>query len=144
MRMCAWRSDVGSSDLYSGRGLISAFKLIARNVAKLEPAVVTDAAADHVLALTDVGKTVLRTNAGAQTLTLPQNSAVAFPIGSTIAVIAQGAGALTVQAGAGATMEKKAATTAVVIAKGRVVCTKVAASTWNVAGDLTENGRAHV
>src|SRR3546814_17558658 len=75
---------------YSGRGLISAFKLIARNFAKLEPAVVTDAAADHVLALTDVGKTVLRTNAGAQTLTLPQNSAVAFPIGSTIAVIGQG------------------------------------------------------
>lgn len=125
------------SGQYSGRGLIAAFNLIRRNFAKLEPAVVTDAAADHVLALTDVGKTVLRTNAGAQTLTLPQNSAVAFPIGSTIAVIAQGAGALTVQAGAGATMEKKAATSAVVIAKGRVVCTKVGTNAWNVAGDLT-------
>src|SRR3546814_14348235 len=106
-------------------------------MASLDPAGVTDSAADHVQALADVSKTVLRTKAGARTLTLPQNSAVACPIGSTRAVIAQGAGALTVQAGAGATMEKKAATTAVVIAKGRVVCTKVAASTWNVAGDLT-------
>lgn len=122
---------------YSGRGLIAAFKLIARNFAKLEPAVVSDGAADRVVALTDVGKTILRTRGSAQTVTLPQDSAVAFPIGSTFAVIAQGAGALTMQAGAGATMEKKGSTTAVVIAKGRVVCTKVAANTWNVAGDLT-------
>lgn len=122
---------------YSGRGLIAAFKLIARNFAKLEPAAVTDAAADRVLALTDVGKTILRTNAGAQTVTLPRDTTVAFPVGSTIAIIAQGAGALTVQAGAGATMEKAAATTAVVVAKGRVIATKVAADTWNVSGDLT-------
>lgn len=122
---------------YSGRGLIAAFKLIARNFAKLEPTAVTDAEADRVLALTDVGKTILRTSADAQTVTLPQDSAVDFPIGSKIAVIAQGAGALTMQAGAGATMEKRGSTTAVVIAKGRVVVTKVAADTWNVAGDLT-------
>jgi hypothetical protein len=122
---------------YSGRGLIAAFKLIARNFAKLEPAVVTDNAADHVAALTDVGKTILRTSGSAQTLTLPQNSAVAFPIGSSFAVIAQGAGALTVQAGTGATLEKRGSTTAVVIAKGRVVCTKVGANAWNVSGDLT-------
>lgn len=122
---------------YSGRGLIAAFNAIRRNFAKLEPAIVTAAAADYTPALTDVGKTILRTNAGAQTLTLPQNSAVAFPIGSTIVVIAQGAGALTVQAGAGATMEKKAATSAVIIAKGRVTLTKVGTNAWNVAGDLT-------
>lgn len=122
---------------YSGRGLIAAFNLIRRNFAKLEPAVVTAAAADYIPALTDVGKTILRTNAGAQTLTMPQNSAVAFPIGSSFAVIAQGAGALTVQAGAGATIEKKGSTTAVIIAKGRVVCTKVGTNAWNIAGDLT-------
>lgn len=125
------------SGQFSGRGLIAAFKLIARNFAKMEPAAVNDGAADRILALTDVGKTVLRSRATAQTVTLPQDSAVAFPVGSTVAIIAQGAGALTMQAGAGATMEKKAATSAVVIAKGRVICTKVAANTWNVAGDLT-------
>ena len=122
---------------YSGRGLIAAFNAIRRNFAKLEPAVTTSAAADYIPALTDVGKTILRTLGTAQTLTLPQDSAVAFPIGSSFSVIAQGAGALTAQAGAGATMEKRGSTTAVVIAKGRVVCTKVAANTWNVAGDLT-------
>lgn len=122
---------------YSGRGLIAAFNAIRRNFAKLEPAVVTAAAADYIPGLTDVGKTILRTNAGAQTLTMPQNSAVAFPIGSSFAVIAQGAGALTVQAGAGATIEKKGSTSAVIIAKGRVVCTKVGTNAWNIAGDLT-------
>jgi hypothetical protein len=121
----------------TGRLLIDAFNLIRRNFAKLEPAVVSDGAADRTLALTDVGKTVLRTRATAQTVTLPQDSAVAFPIGSTIAIIATGAGALTMQAGAGATMQKRAGPGAVATKDGRVVCTKVAANTWNVAGDLT-------
>lgn len=122
---------------YSGRGLIAAFNAIRRNFAKLEPAVTTAAAADYIPALTDVGKTILRTNGSAQTLTMPQNSAVAFPIGSSFSVIAQGAGALTVQAGSGATIEKKGSTSAVIIAKGRVVCTKVGTNAWNIAGDLT-------
>lgn len=122
---------------YSGRGLIAAFNLIRRNFAKLEPGVVTAAAADYIPSLDDVGKTILRTNGGAQTLTLPQNSAVAFPIGSSFSCIAQGAGALTVQAGAGATLEKRGSTTAVIIAKGRVVVTKVGTNAWNVSGDLT-------
>lgn len=121
----------------TGRLLIAAMALIRRNFAKLEPTAVTDAAADRILALTDVGRTILRTRGTAQTLTLPQDSAVALPIGSTGSCIAQGAGALTVQAGAGATMEKKAATSGVVIAKGRIVWTKVSANTFNVAGDLT-------
>lgn len=122
---------------YSGKGLIAAFQMIRRNIAKLQQDAVTDGAADRVLGLTDQGKTILRSRGSAQTVTLPQDSAAAFAIGAQVVVIAQGAGALTMQAGSGATMEKKASTSAVVIAKGRVVCTKVAANTWNVAGDLT-------
>lgn len=122
---------------YSGRGLIAAFKLIARNFAKLEPTAVSDGAADRVLALTDVKKTILRTRGTAQTVTFPQDSAVDIPIGSQGDIIATGAGALTVQAGAGATMNKRGSTTAVVIANGRVVWTKTAANTFNVSGDLT-------
>lgn len=121
----------------TGRLLIAAMALIRRNFAKLEPGSVSDGAADRVLGLTDVNKTILRTRATAQTVTLPRDSTVAFPVGSRVHIIAQGAGALTMQAGAGATMEQKAATTAVVIAKGRVIAEKVAADTWNVSGDLT-------
>lgn len=121
----------------SGRESIKDFDVIRRNFEKLEPASVGDGAADRVLALTDVNKTILRSRATAQTVTLPQDSAVAFPIGSRVHVLATGAGALTMQAGAGATMQKRGSTSAVVIANGRVICEKVAANTWNVSGDLT-------
>lgn len=122
---------------YSGKGLIAAFTLIKRNFAKLQQDYVNDGAADRVLAATDQGKTIIRSRGTAQTVTLPQDSAVEWPIGGHCTIIAQGAGALTMQAGSGATMEKRASTSAVVIAKGSVRVTKVAANTFNVSGDLT-------
>lgn len=122
---------------FSGRGLIAAFKMVARNFAKLDTGTVTASGAAYTLGVADIGKTVLRTSASAQTVSLPSNSAADIPIGAQVRIIAQGAGALTIQAGSGATMEKMAATTGVIIAKGAVVATKVAANTWNVSGDLT-------
>ena len=122
---------------FTGRGLIAAFKLIARNFAKIEPAAQDSGAADYIPALTDAGRTVTRSRATAQTLTLPQDSAVAFPVGTEIKVIQTGAGALTFQAGSGATMQRDAFYTAV--ARGqhaRVTATKVAANTWNISGGL--------
>lgn len=121
-----------------GRVAIQTFQLIARNFAKLEPAVQDSGAADYIPALTDRGRVVTRSRATAQTVTLPQNSAVAFEIGAKIEFIQSGAGALTFQAGAGATVNRAAFYT--LVANGqysRVTAIKVAANTWNLSGGLT-------
>ncbi len=120
----------------TGRQSIKDFDLIRRNFAKLEPSVTDSGAADYVLAATDVGKKVLRSRATAQTLTLPSNATAAIPIGAEIPVIVTGAGTLTFQAGAGATVAKLAASTLAVLTGGRVVATKVSTNGWEVSGDL--------
>ena len=121
----------------SGRLLISAMALLRRNFAKLEPKVVTSAAADYIPTLADAGQTVLRTNAGAQTVTLPQNSAVAFPIGAYVDFAVIGAGACTFQAGAGATVDKRALDTLAALTKSVVRARKVSTNGWLVSGGLT-------
>jgi len=61
----------------------------------------------YTLALTDDGKLVEMNNASANTLTVPPNSSVAFPVGSQILVLQTGAGQTTLVAGAGVTVNSK-------------------------------------
>lgn len=119
---------------YSGRGLIAAFKLIARNFAKLEPGITDSGAADYVLGVGD--KAVSRSRATAQTLTLPSNATAAIPIGTRIPIAVTGAGTLTVQAGANATMAKLAAKGATCLTGGTVWALKTGTNAWYVSGDL--------
>lgn len=51
---------------------------------------------DYTLILTDIGKLVDMNKATAVTLTVPKNSAVAFPVGTIIAVRQKGAGTVTI------------------------------------------------
>ena len=60
--------------------------------------------ASYTLVLTDKNKLVEISNASANTLTVPPNSSVAFPIGSTLTVLQTGAGQCTITAGAGVTV----------------------------------------
>ena len=62
----------------------------------------------YTLVLTDAGKQVTMTNASASTLTVPPNSSVAFDVGVVITVIQMGAGAVTLTAGAGVTINSLA------------------------------------
>lgn len=59
----------------------------------------------YTLVLTDATACVRCTNAAAITLTLPPNSAAAIPVKSMIMILQGGAGAITVAAGAGVTVE---------------------------------------
>jgi len=58
----------------------------------------------YTLALTDAGKAVECNNAAAISLTVPPNSTVPFPIGSVVEILQVGAGAVTIVAGAGVTV----------------------------------------
>lgn len=58
----------------------------------------------YTLVLADASKLVTMTNAAANTLTVPPNSAVAFPVGTRLMVQQKGAGSTTLAAGAGVTI----------------------------------------
>lgn len=58
----------------------------------------------YTLVLTDKGKCVEMNNASANTLTVPPNSSVAFPIGTALLVRQMGAGTTSIAAGAGVTI----------------------------------------
>jgi len=72
----------------------------------------------YTLALTDASITVTMDNAGANTVTIPPNSSVAFPTGTRLLVKQVGAGSTTIAAGAGVTISRDAAVTLAIAAAG--------------------------
>lgn len=86
--------------------------------------------------LTDNGKTITMNNMSAQTITIPANASVAFPVGTSINLMSLGSGIVTI-----------AITSDTLISKGSEVTltgqysvgniTKVATTTWLLSGDLT-------
>lgn len=91
--------------------------------------------ASYTLVLADAGKYVRMNVGGANDLTVPPNSSVAFAVGVTIHVRQVGAGQTTVVAGSGVTittpetlkLRKQHATASLV---------KVGTDTWELFGDL--------
>lgn len=59
----------------------------------------------YTLVLADAGKRVAMNNAAANVVTVPPNSAVAFPITTTLFVSQDGAGATSIAAGVGVTID---------------------------------------
>ena len=70
------------------------------------PVVTNAQTASYTLVIDDGGKLVEISNASPNTLTVPPNSSVAFPVGTIIDVLQTGAGQTTVTAGAGVTIDK--------------------------------------
>lgn len=83
--------------------------------------------------LSDEGKLVTLSNASAITVTMPQDSTTAFPVGATIDFVGVGAGLVTFSAGTGATVNPTAVTRAQWSAATAI---KSAADTWLIVGDL--------
>jgi len=79
---------------------------------------------------------VTMNNAGANTLTVPQNSSVAFPVGTQIVVVQLGAGQTTIAAGSGATVHNASSATARA-QYSSLSLLQVAANTWILGGDVT-------
>lgn len=66
----------------------------------------------YTFALSDIGKTVTASNAGASTYTIPPQASVVWPTGTTINITNLGAGVVTFAAGAGVTVTNTAVTLA--------------------------------
>lgn len=67
-------------------------------------ATVTMKTASHTLVLADAGTILEMNSASAQVFTIPPNSSVPFPIGTTVELVRLGAGTVTITPGAGVTL----------------------------------------
>lgn len=99
------------------------------------PQNVQSGSATYTLVLSDVGKMVERDNSSANTITVPPNSDVAFPIGCQIIVLQTGTGQTTITPGVGVTvngspgLKLRAQWTSATLIKR-------ATNTWVAIGDL--------
>ncbi len=98
--------------------------------------VITDSTTTRTPALTDASAYILTTHGTGITVTLPQDSAVAFPTGSQIIFERNGAGTLTFAAGTGATVNSKGGTLTCADRYTTVAAVKIAADTWTIFGNI--------
>jgi len=98
--------------------------------------VITDSTTTRTPALTDASAYILCTHGTGMTVTLPQDSAVAFPTGSSIVFERNGAGTLTFAAGTGATVNSKGGTLTCADRYTTVAAVKIAADTWTIFGNI--------
>jgi predicted TIM-barrel enzyme len=92
--------------------------------------------ATYTAVLTDDGKLVTMSNASANTITIPPNSGVAFGIGTQINIAQLGAGATTIVAGSGVTLNSAGAKLKLDAQYAVATCVKTDTNTWFVVGNL--------
>lgn len=90
----------------------------------------------YTLVLTDASKLVTLSNASAITMTVPPNSSVAFPVGTSIDLASIGAGITTVAQGAGVTVNSTPGLKLRAQYSGGTLV-KTATDTWLLFGDLS-------
>lgn len=109
--------------------------IFAEDINALIGAPIINKTANYTLALTDAGETLEMNNGSARTITVPPNSSVAFPVGTEISVLAQGAGDVTIVAGSGVTL---LSSDLKIDGQGKgCVLKKRATNEWYVIGALT-------
>ena len=91
----------------------------------------------YTLALADAGRVVTMSNAAANTLTIPANATVAFPVGTLINVVQIGDGVTTVTGATGVTVNGASAGSAEISAKWQGLSLyKLAENEWVASGAL--------
>jgi len=98
--------------------------------------VITDSTTTRTPALTDASAYILCTHGTGMTVTLPQDSAVAFPVGTQIVFERNGAGTLTFAAGTGATVNSKGGTLTCADRYTTIAAVKIAADTFTIFGNI--------
>lgn len=97
---------------------------------------VNNQTASYTVVLGDAGFLVRMNVASANNLTIPPNSSVAFPTNTVLTVRQVGAGATTIVAGAGVTINSPS-TLGIARRQGTVQLVKVATDTWDLIGDVS-------
>lgn len=97
----------------------------------------TQTGTTYTLAASDDGAVVTLNNASTVTVTVPQNSAAAIPIGAYIEFVQLGAGQVVFVAGTGATLNSRGTALKINGQYGTAGLRKIATNTFILAGDLT-------
>ena len=95
--------------------------------------------ANYTLAIDDKDALIEMNLAGANTLTVPPNSSVAFPIGTEILVTQYGVGVTTITAGAGVTINYSALSLNLAAQFSFVSLLKIGTDEWYALGDLEQS-----
>lgn len=95
----------------------------------------------YTLVLADQSKVISMSNAGANTLTIPANASVAFPVGTKIEVWRLGAGITTIAGATGVTLQGNGGSVSagscdIQTQYGGATLTKILTDTWMVGGDI--------
>jgi hypothetical protein len=93
--------------------------------------------ASYILSLEDHGRVVPINNSSANTLTVPPNDSVAFPVGSVVNIIQTGSGQTTITPGSGVTLRSEGNKLKTKAQYALVGMVKVATDEWVVFGNLT-------
>lgn len=93
--------------------------------------------ASATLALADANKQLNCSSASTITLTVPPNSSVAFLVGTVIIIERDGAGAVTMAAGAGVTINSADSKLSISKQFKQAALVKTATDTWSLLGDLS-------
>lgn len=128
----------GASNTLSNIAQASVTSLVSDLAAKAPLSVtINPQTASYTLVLTDAGKQVeVLVTSTANTLTVPPNSSVAFPVGTVLLVVQTGTGQTTLTPGAGVTIN---ATPGLKLRTqwSSAMLVKRATDTWFAAGDLS-------
>jgi hypothetical protein len=92
---------------------------------------------NYILDPTDASRLVEMNLAGANTLTIPTNLVVPFPIGTQILIAQYGAGQTTVTAAVGVTLRSSGGKTKIAAQYGLATLIKRDTNEWYLAGDIT-------
>jgi hypothetical protein len=93
--------------------------------------------ASYVLVLTDAGKVIEMDVAGANTLTIPPNSSVPFPVGTVLSFYEKGAGQTTITPGVGVTLRSNGGKLKLAGQYAVGAARQVAIDEWSISGDLS-------
>ncbi len=91
---------------------------------------------DYILVLTDADKLIELNSASAISVTVPPNSSVAFPIGTTILVTQYGAGTASVVAGSGVTIRSAGGALSLSARYAGASLIKIATNEWYLNGSI--------
>ncbi len=91
----------------------------------------------YTLVLADSGKMITSSNGSAQTITVPANSSVAFPVGTQVLITAIGSGVVSIAAAGGVTIRSADSALKLRTQYSTASLIKVATDEWYLAGDLS-------
>jgi hypothetical protein len=129
--------DVTGNAAVSGNLAVGAIADVEQDITNINELQKNEQTASYTLVLSDAGKLIEVLNASANTVTIPANSSVAFPVGTQILVTQTGVGQTSIAGAAGVTLWSKDSNVKLSAKYSAVTLIKRSTDTWYLFGDLT-------